>query len=111
MLFLSNRVSVAKKLKLSPEASKGKSEMKESAISKSVIAVNTSSASSSGAQNFEFSETGIRQFITVSGGGRTTVKKILEQYKKQMKSIGPNAAARLKEMLLKVFKSYSWVFL
>ena len=67
----------------------------------SASAASSSSAGAHGKQVFEFSEDGIRQFIRCCDG-RTTVKKLLEQYKKQMKAIGPSAAGKLKEMLLKV---------
>ena len=71
-------------------------------VSKSKAGAIASSSSAQGKQTFEFTETGIRQFITVQGGGRSTVKTILAQFKKQMKAIGPSAGEKLKEMLLKV---------
>lgn len=100
--------AVAKKMKLSSgnavisKAADAQSPSRAAESSKSKVGASTSSASAQGKQIFEFSEAGIRQFITVQGGGRSTVKSILAQFKKQMKAIGPSAARKLKEMLLKV---------
>ena len=101
--FINFDDTTAKKAKLSV-APKQKTPSK-----KASSAAPGASTSSQNAQKFEFSEAGVREFISVREGGRSTVKKVLEQFKKQMKALGSGAAPRLKEILMKAIFVASYV--
>jgi hypothetical protein len=99
----------AKKVKLSPgsaaKGGAGEAKAKDGKKSSGKAAGGAAEAAGSqSSQAFEFSEAGLRQFITVRGAGRTTLKQILVLYKKQMKSMGVSGQTRLKEILIKVSK-------